>query len=186
MTLPQSCKSGLRRPPTTRCMSRSSERRRRLRGRNRSRYRCYRPHAVCIGRRRRPLHKSADRRWANAWRHRPGRREAMWEQIFIDPSSGQPLTGSLQDYTLPRAAYLPSFRTKLSKFCRRPIPTYQGGRRGRYDARVGGSCQRHPQCVGTAWRQRCSPAGHGLRNLAGRSNCQEAQRLHGSELRAPI
>jgi aerobic carbon-monoxide dehydrogenase large subunit len=39
--------------------------------------------------------------------------EAMWEQIFIDPSSGQPLTGSLQDYTLPRAAYLPSFRTEI-------------------------------------------------------------------------
>jgi aerobic carbon-monoxide dehydrogenase large subunit len=39
--------------------------------------------------------------------------EALWEQIFIDPSSGQPLTGSLQDYTLPRAAYLPGFRTEI-------------------------------------------------------------------------
>ncbi|MGA9893871.1 MAG: xanthine dehydrogenase family protein molybdopterin-binding subunit [Xanthobacteraceae bacterium] len=39
--------------------------------------------------------------------------EAMWEQIFLDPSSGQPLTGSLQDYTLPRAGYLPGFRTEI-------------------------------------------------------------------------
>jgi carbon-monoxide dehydrogenase large subunit len=39
--------------------------------------------------------------------------EAMWEQIFLDPSSGQPLTGSLQDYTLPGAGYLPGFRTEI-------------------------------------------------------------------------
>jgi carbon-monoxide dehydrogenase large subunit len=39
--------------------------------------------------------------------------EAMWERIFLDPSSGQPLTGSLQDYTLPRANYLPGFRTEI-------------------------------------------------------------------------
>jgi carbon-monoxide dehydrogenase large subunit len=39
--------------------------------------------------------------------------EALWEQIYIDPSSGQPLTGSLQDYTLPRATYLPGFQTEI-------------------------------------------------------------------------
>jgi carbon-monoxide dehydrogenase large subunit len=39
--------------------------------------------------------------------------EALWEQIYLDPSSGQPLTGSLMDYTLPRASQLPSFRTEI-------------------------------------------------------------------------
>ncbi|HZC56147.1 MAG TPA: xanthine dehydrogenase family protein molybdopterin-binding subunit [Xanthobacteraceae bacterium] len=39
--------------------------------------------------------------------------EALWEQIYIDPSSGQPLTGSLQDYTLPRAGHLPGFQTEI-------------------------------------------------------------------------
>jgi carbon-monoxide dehydrogenase large subunit len=39
--------------------------------------------------------------------------EALWEQIYLDPSSGQPLTGSLMDYKLPRAHDLPSFRTEI-------------------------------------------------------------------------
>jgi carbon-monoxide dehydrogenase large subunit len=39
--------------------------------------------------------------------------EALWEQIYLDPSSGQPLTGSLMDYTLPRASELPNFRTEI-------------------------------------------------------------------------
>jgi carbon-monoxide dehydrogenase large subunit len=39
--------------------------------------------------------------------------EALWEQIYLDPSSGQPLTGSLMDYTLPHADQLPSFRDEI-------------------------------------------------------------------------
>jgi len=39
--------------------------------------------------------------------------EAMWEQCAIDPSSGQPLCGSLMDYGLPRADDLPSFATEI-------------------------------------------------------------------------
>jgi aerobic carbon-monoxide dehydrogenase large subunit len=39
--------------------------------------------------------------------------EALWEQIYLEPSSGQPLTGSFMDYALPRAADLPSFRTEI-------------------------------------------------------------------------
>jgi aerobic carbon-monoxide dehydrogenase large subunit len=41
--------------------------------------------------------------------------QAMWEQVYLDPDSGQPLTGSLMDYGMPRADYLPSFRTEIAE-----------------------------------------------------------------------
>jgi len=41
--------------------------------------------------------------------------QAMWEQIFLDPDSGQPLTGSLMDYGMPRADTLPSFKTEIAE-----------------------------------------------------------------------
>jgi carbon-monoxide dehydrogenase large subunit len=40
--------------------------------------------------------------------------QALWEQCFLDPDSGQPLCGSLMDYSLPRADELPSFITGLN------------------------------------------------------------------------
>ncbi len=39
--------------------------------------------------------------------------EALWEQIFLDAGSGQPLTGSFMDYAMPRADQLPSFATEI-------------------------------------------------------------------------
>ncbi len=39
--------------------------------------------------------------------------QAMLEKCHIDPASGQPLSGSLQDYAMPRAGDLPSFRTEI-------------------------------------------------------------------------
>jgi carbon-monoxide dehydrogenase large subunit len=41
--------------------------------------------------------------------------QAMWEQCVYDPTSGQLLSGSLMDYTLPRASDLPSFDCELSE-----------------------------------------------------------------------
>jgi aerobic carbon-monoxide dehydrogenase large subunit len=41
--------------------------------------------------------------------------QAMWEQIFLDAGSGQPLTGSLVDYGMPRADTLPAFRTEIAE-----------------------------------------------------------------------
>jgi carbon-monoxide dehydrogenase large subunit len=41
--------------------------------------------------------------------------QAMWEQCYVDPDSGQPLVGSLMDYGLPRADALPSFRTEIAE-----------------------------------------------------------------------
>jgi carbon-monoxide dehydrogenase large subunit len=41
--------------------------------------------------------------------------QAMWEQIYLDPDSGQPLTGSFMDYGMPRADTLPPFRTEIAE-----------------------------------------------------------------------
>ena len=39
--------------------------------------------------------------------------QALWEQCYIDPSSGQPLTGSFMDYGMPRSHTLPSFKAEI-------------------------------------------------------------------------
>ncbi len=39
--------------------------------------------------------------------------QALWEQCYIEPSSGQPLSGSFMDYAMPRSTTLPSFKTKI-------------------------------------------------------------------------
>jgi aerobic carbon-monoxide dehydrogenase large subunit len=41
--------------------------------------------------------------------------QAMWEQCYTDPDSGQPLCGSLMDYGMPRSDNLPSFRTEIAE-----------------------------------------------------------------------
>jgi len=41
--------------------------------------------------------------------------QAMWEQIYLDPDSGQPLTGSFMDYGMPRADTVPAFRTEIAE-----------------------------------------------------------------------
>ena len=41
--------------------------------------------------------------------------QALWEQVYLEPDSGQPLTGSFMDYGMPRADILPSFRTEIAE-----------------------------------------------------------------------
>ncbi|HKM87352.1 MAG TPA: xanthine dehydrogenase family protein molybdopterin-binding subunit [Xanthobacteraceae bacterium] len=41
--------------------------------------------------------------------------QAMSEQVYLDVDSGQPLTGSLMDYGMPRADTLPSFTTAIAE-----------------------------------------------------------------------
>jgi carbon-monoxide dehydrogenase large subunit len=41
--------------------------------------------------------------------------QAMWEQCYVEPDSGQPLIGSLMDYGLPRADAVPSFKTEIAE-----------------------------------------------------------------------
>src|SRR6185437_135149 len=39
--------------------------------------------------------------------------QALWEQCYVEPSSGQPLTGSFMDYGMPHAHTLPSFGSEI-------------------------------------------------------------------------
>jgi aerobic carbon-monoxide dehydrogenase large subunit len=39
--------------------------------------------------------------------------QALWEQCYTDPSSGQPLAGSFMDYGMPRSHTLPSFKAEI-------------------------------------------------------------------------
>ncbi len=41
--------------------------------------------------------------------------QALWEQVHVEPETGQPLTGSLMDYGMPRSDTLPSFRTEIAE-----------------------------------------------------------------------
>jgi carbon-monoxide dehydrogenase large subunit len=41
--------------------------------------------------------------------------QALWEHVHLDPDSGQPLSGSLMDYGMPRADLLPSFVTRIAE-----------------------------------------------------------------------
>ena len=41
--------------------------------------------------------------------------QALWEEIHVEAQTGQPLTGSIMDYTMPRADMLPSFRTEIAE-----------------------------------------------------------------------
>ena len=41
--------------------------------------------------------------------------QAMWEQFYTDPDSGQPFTGSLMDYGMPRADGVPSFTCEIAE-----------------------------------------------------------------------
>jgi carbon-monoxide dehydrogenase large subunit len=56
----------------------------------------------------------------------------MWEQCYIDPETGQPLTGSLMDYGMPRAIYIPSFRTEIAEILSptNPLGIKAGGEGG--------------------------------------------------------
>ena len=41
--------------------------------------------------------------------------QALWEECCYDPASGQLLSGSFMDYTMPRADTLPSFATEIGE-----------------------------------------------------------------------
>jgi carbon-monoxide dehydrogenase large subunit len=41
--------------------------------------------------------------------------QALWEQFYVEPETGQPLTGSFMDYGMPHADTLPSFRTEIAQ-----------------------------------------------------------------------
>ena len=91
------------------------ERLRHLRGRGRSGDRRGRDHPLCLRGRCRPLHQPAHRRRSDPWRHCPGARPGDVGAGLSRSGFGQPLTGSLMDYGMPRADLVPSFTTRIAE-----------------------------------------------------------------------
>jgi carbon-monoxide dehydrogenase large subunit len=82
--------------------------------------------------------------------------QAMWEQCYTEPDSGQPLCGSLMDYGLPRADTLPSFAVEIAEVLSptNPLGIKAGGEGGTTAA---------PAVVVSAIVDALSP--YGVRNL---------------------
>ena len=58
--------------------------------------------------------------------------QALFEACSTDPQTGQPLSGSLQDYSLPRADHFPQFLTELNEVLSptNPLGVKAGGEGG--------------------------------------------------------
>jgi len=41
--------------------------------------------------------------------------QAMFEDFYVEPDSGQPMSGSFMDYGMPRASTMPSFKTEIAE-----------------------------------------------------------------------
>ena len=41
--------------------------------------------------------------------------QAMWEQIYVEPDTGQPLSGTFMDYGMPRSDNMPSFTCEIAE-----------------------------------------------------------------------
>ena len=86
--------------------------------------------------------------------------QALWEQCYVDPDSGQPLTGSFMDYGMPRADTLPSFKTEIVEVLSptNPLGIKAGGEGGTTPA-PGGDRQRHRRCAARLRHPRHQDAG---------------------------
>ena len=74
--------------------------------------------------------------------------QAMWEQCYVDPASGQPLAGSFMDYGMPRADTLPSFKTEIAEVLSPTNPLgIKAGGEGGTTAGACGHRQRHRRCA---------------------------------------
>ena len=83
--------------------------------------------------------------------------QALWEHCTIDPSSGQPLAGSLMDYGMPRFDNLPSFKTEIAEVLSptNPFGVKAGGEGGTTPA-PGGDHECDRGCAGGVRRRRPS------------------------------
>jgi carbon-monoxide dehydrogenase large subunit len=82
--------------------------------------------------------------------------QALWEQFYVDPDSGQPFTGSLMDYGMPRADGVPSFTCEIAEVLSptNPLGIKAGGEGGTTGA---------PACVVSAIVDALSV--YGIRNI---------------------
>ena len=92
----------------------------------------------------------------------------MWEQCYIDPDSGQPLTGSFMDYGMPRADVLPSFTTEIVEVLSPTNPLgIKAGGEGGTTAAPAVIVSAIVDALAAARREACRDAGDSLHRLAG-------------------
>ena len=129
-------------------------------------------HPLCQRRRRRPLHQSADRARTDPRRASPrGSARRCGSRCVSIRDTGQPLTGSLMDYGMPRADKLPSFTTEIVEVLSPTNPLgIKAGGEGGTTAGARGRRQRHPRrarassaCATSRCRRRHTRCGRRLR-----------------------
>ena len=94
--------------------------------------------------------------------------QAMWEQFYVDPDSGQPFTGSLMDYGMPRADGVPSFTCEISEVLSptNPLGIKAGGEGGTTGG--AGVCgERDRGCVECVWHPQHHDAGDAVCDMEG-------------------
>ena len=136
------------------------QRLRHLRGRDRPRYRRAADHPLCLGRRRRPLHQSADRAWPDPRRHRAGHRpgvvRAMLHRARFRAAADRLADGLRPAARRHRAAV--QDRDRRGAFAHQPA-RHQGRRRRRDHRGAGGRRQRNRGCAARLRRARHQDAG---------------------------
>jgi hypothetical protein len=95
--------------------------------------------------------------------------QALMERMVYDAASGQPLSASLMDYALPRAADLPPFVFETRNVPCRSNPL---GVKGAGEAGAIGSCP----AVMNAGRPRPSASGRPSPRAGGCTRCERARR----------
>ena len=151
-----------------------SQRLRHLRGRDRSRHRRAAHHPLCLGRRRRPLHQSADRARPDPRRdragHRPGDVGAMLHRARFRPAAHRLADGLRPAARRHRAAV--QDRDRRGALAHQSA-RHQGRRRRRHHRRAGGRRQRHRGCAARLRRARHQDAGDAVQYLANDPGRQE-------------
>ena len=90
------------------------------------------------------------------------------KQIYLDPDSGQPLTGSLMDYGMPHADTLPSFKTEIAEVLSPTNPLgIKAGGEGGTTAAPAVVVSAITRCAARAWRARHHHAGDALCGVEG-------------------
>ena len=101
--------------------------------------------------------------------------QALREHIVYDRETGQLLTASFMDYSMPRAADLPSFHTGVHRYAGpEQSARRQGRQRERDDRRAGGHRQRRDRCAVASRRARYRIADHIRDRVARAARCGRA------------
>ena len=113
--------------------------------------------------------------------------QAICEQVYLDPDSGQPLTGSLMDYGMPHADQVPSFDVGIAEVLSPTNPLgIKAGGEGGTTAAPAAVTQRDPRCACASRRARHSDAGNALCGLDGDPERQRAKYECAKHRRAAI